>query len=289
MKKFFGIFKKKIKGQPLRKEASMIRRPAVGDRFYPADPHLLRAEIARYVTEEAEKKPAIAIMAPHAGYIYSGEIAGVAYSAVKLPGTFVILCPNHTGIGSPAAIMTEGVWRMPMGDVSVNERLAKDILSSSTLLKDDLRAHLHEHSLEVQLPFIQYFVPEPTLIPISLMTQQWGELKEIGEAVAAGAKRFGEEVMLVASSDMTHYESQEQAETKDRMAIDKILALDPRGLLETVRFNNISMCGVGPMVATLVAARELGASKAELVKYDTSGRVSGDYDQVVGYAGVIIY
>ena len=266
----------------------MIRRPAVGDRFYPADPHRLRAEIARYVAPEVKKKPAIALMAPHAGYIYSGVVAGVTYSAVKLPGTFVILCPNHTGIGSAAAIMTEGVWRMPMGDVPVNGKLAGAILSSSELLKDDHRAHLHEHSLEVQLPFIQYFVPEPTLVPISLMTQHWEELKKIGEAVAAGVRGFGEEVMLVASSDMTHYESQEQAETKDRMAIDKMLALDPQGLLETVGSKDISMCGVGPMVATMVAARELGASNAELAKYDTSGRVSGDYDQVVGYAGIVI-
>jgi len=235
-----------------------------------------------------EKKPAIAIMAPHAGYIYSGEVAGVTYSAVDLPRTFVILCPNHTGIGSPVAIMTEGVWRMPMGDVPVNGELAKAILSNSTLLKEDHRAHLHEHSLEVQLPFIQYFVAEPTLIPISLITQHWEGLKEIGEAVAAGIKGFGEEVMLVASSDMTHYESQKQAETKDRLAVDKILALDPRGLLDTVSSNDISMCGVGPMVATLVASKELGASKAELAKYDTSGRVSGDYEQVVGYAGIII-
>ncbi len=267
----------------------MIRRPAVGDRFYPADPERLRAEIARYVETEAKRKPAIAMMAPHAGYIYSGEVAGATYSAVKLPGTFVILCPNHTGIGSPAAIMTEGVWRMPMGDVSVNGELANAILSNSTVLKEDYRTHLHEHSLEVQLPFIQYFVPEPTLIPVSLITHQWDELKEVGEAVASGIKGFGEEVMLVASSDMTHYESQKQAETKDQMAIDRILALDPRGLLETVSQNDISMCGVGPMVATLVAARELGANKAELVKYDTSGRVSGDYDQVVGYAGIIIF
>ena len=266
----------------------MIRIPVVGDRFYPADPHRLRAEIARYVAEEVKKKPAIAIMAPHAGYIYSGEVAGVTYSAVKLPGTFVILCPNHTGVGSPAAIMTEGVWRMPMGDVQVNDKLAEAILSNSALLNEDHRAHLHEHSLEVQLPFIQYFVPEPTLIPISLMTQHWEELKNIGEAIAAGVKGFAEEVMLVASSDMTHYESQEQAETKDRMAIDKMLALDPRGLLETVSSNDISMCGVGPMVATMVAAKELGASKVELVKYDTSGRVSGDFDQVVGYAGIVI-
>ena len=266
----------------------MVRQPAVADQFYDGNPTRLHYELSKLIGPTKEARSAKAIVAPHAGYMYSGVVAGVAYAQIKVPETVVILGPSHTGVGSQAAVMTSGAWSMPMGTVSISEDLAAKMVKLSDYLEDDALAHIYEHSLEVQIPFLQYRQSNLSIVPVCLGNLSFSVCKEIGSAIAEAVKQIGRPVLLVASTDMTHYESQEQAETKDRLAIDKILALDPQGLLETVRSHNISMCGVIPTTVTLVASLVLGANSVKLIRYATSGDVTGDYAQVVGYASLIV-
>ncbi|UCD84879.1 MAG: AmmeMemoRadiSam system protein B [Deltaproteobacteria bacterium] len=266
----------------------MIRKPSVAHQFYPGDKNKLAREIESYTTKEAKKEDVLGLVAPHAGYMYSGMVAGSVYSVVNIPDNVVVLSPNHTGLGSRAAVMSEGAWQMPTGDVGINPSLSRLIMEQSKYLEEDEQAHLREHSLEVQLPFLQYFNPDFQMVPICLAGRDMKFCQDIGLAVARALKEFGQPVLIVASSDMTHYESQRVAKRKDEMAIEKILSLDPPGLLEIVRKESISMCGVIPTTVMLIACKELGAKEARLVKYATSGDVSGDYDQVVGYAGITV-
>jgi AmmeMemoRadiSam system protein B len=234
------------------------------------------------------RKKAYAVISPHAGYIYSGGVAGETFSKIQICRDVLILGPNHHGLGAPIAVMQEGVWQMPLGTVAVNTTLAKLISNHIPAMRVDEKAHRHEHSLEVQIPFLQYFQPDLTIVPIALFQLSFTLCAEIGKGIAAAVKDYKKEVLIVASSDMTHYESRREATTKDRQAIEKVLALDPEGLYKTVFSLGISMCGVIPATVALVAARELGATKAELVRYTDSGETSGDTSQVVGYAGLII-
>lgn len=266
----------------------MIRKPAVAGQFYPGNEVSLREEIERCLDPNVPKQDAIALVAPHAGYVYSGKVAGAVYSSVNLPKTFVILNPNHTGMGAEAAVMSQSGWETPLGVVNINQELAQKILQNSSALTEDHHAHLQEHSLEVQLPFIQFLVPDFSFVPICLGLNQLSTLKEIGSAIAQAIKDSQEKVIMVASTDMTHFENQSAAERKDRMAIDKVLALDPDGLHKTVMENHITMCGVAPTVGVLHAAKELGAKEAKLIKYSTSGMVNRDFSSVVGYAGIVI-
>ncbi|MEA3385095.1 MAG: AmmeMemoRadiSam system protein B [Thermodesulfobacteriota bacterium] len=266
----------------------MIRQPAVADQFYDGNPTRLHYELGKLIGPAKEAKSAKAVVAPHAGYMYSGAVAGAAYAQVEVPETVIILGPSHTGVGSPAALMAKGTWSMPMGTVPISEDLATLMVELSDYLEDDASAHTYEHSLEVQIPFLQYRQPNLSIVPVCLKNLSFSVCKEIGSTIAEAVKQAGKPVLLVASTDMTHYESQEQAEAKDRLAIDKILALDPQGLLETVRGHNISMCGVIPTTVVLVASLALGASSVKLIRYATSGDVTGDYVQVVGYASFVI-
>ena len=266
----------------------MIREPVVAGRFYQGTAAGLRAEVARYVDEKRKKCRAIGIVSPHAGFMYSGPAAGAAFSAVNLPDTFVILGPNHTGYGKPGAIQTTGAWKTPLGTVKIDEALGKAILSGSDFLEEDEIAFASEHSIEVQLPFIQYFKKEFSFVPICLGTAQLSHLTDTGEAIAKAVKHLKKEVLLVASSDMSHYEPQADAERKDKSALEAILNMDEKLLLKKVAAENISMCGFGPVSSVLVAGRALGAKSAKLVKYMTSGDTSGDYSAVVGYAAVAI-
>lgn len=267
----------------------MIRQPAVANQFYDGNPTRLHHDLSMLMGPIKDARPAKAIISPHAGYIYSGAVAGATYAQVEVPETVVILGPNHTGVGSPVAVMTEGTWDMPMGAVSVSEDLASLIVRYSDYLKEDVEAHVYEHSLEVQIPFLQYRQPRLSIVPVCLGGAfPFSICKEIGLSIAKAIKQVGRPVLLVASTDMSHYEPQDQAQTKDRLAIDKILALDPQGLLETVRNHAISMCGVIPTTVALVASLALGAECAQLVRYATSGDITGDYARVVGYAGLII-
>jgi AmmeMemoRadiSam system protein B len=266
----------------------MIRRPVVAGQFYPGTAPKLRAMIELMVKEDVTKEEVIGLVSPHAGYIYSGPVAGAVISRIKFKDTFIIMGPNHTGAGKPLSIMTEGVWQTPLGEVEIDSELAKKILASSKHLEEDDRAHIHEHSIEVQLPFLQYFKPDFKLVPMVFGHPSGAIYKEVGKEIAAAVKALGREVVIIASSDMTHYEPQESAQKKDTQAIGAILKLDEDELLRRVAEFDITMCGYAPAVSLIVAAKELGATKAELVKYQTSGDVTGDYSAVVGYAGIII-
>lgn len=265
----------------------MIREPAVAGQFYPSSPAELKKMIKGMVDEKAEKEDVIGYYAPHAGFVYSGHVAGATVSRVKLTDTIVILGPNHTGLGAPFAIMTEGIWHTPLGDVEIDSALAKAILANSKNLQDDHVAHLQEHSIEVQLPFIQYFKTEFKIVPILLAHADADVYREIGKAIAKSIKDSDMEVVIVASGDMNHYESQKITRTKDKQAIESILKLEVGELLERVHDFNISMCGYGTATVLIYAAKEFGNVKAELVKHQTSGDVTGDVAAVVGYAGII--
>jgi MEMO1 family protein len=265
-----------------------VREPAVAGYFYPRSPEALSQEIKIYTALTGEKISALACVVPHAGYMYSGHVAGAVYGRLQLPRRFVILCPNHTGHGRPLAVMTEGTWQTPLGQAQIDSELGAALRRACPLLEEDDTAHRGEHAIEVQLPFLQAALPEFTFLPIAVGTARYEPLQALGEAIAGLLRDQSDHIMLISSSDMNHYEPDDITRVKDRKAIDKILALDPRGLYDVVMEESISMCGFGPTVAALTAARLLGAASAEVIKYATSADISGDRSAVVGYAGVVI-
>jgi len=266
----------------------MKRKPAVAGQFYPSSPAKLSEQVRVYTNKDAVKEDVIGIVSPHAGLMYSGAVAGAVFSKIKFPHTFIVIGPNHTGLGSPVSIMLSGEWQMPTGELEINEGLARKIAEKSDIIEEDTLAHSMEHSLEVQLPFILYYSSDVKIVPIVIMADSLEICRSTGEAIADAIKGSGDPVVIVASSDMSHYVTDVMARKKDTRAIDRVLALDPEGLYNTVRKEGISMCGFMPVTTMLFAARKLGAKEAELVKYMTSGEVSGDYDYVVGYAGMIV-
>ena len=266
----------------------MIRHPVVAGQFYPGSASQLKAMIEMLVDEKVEKQDVIGLVSPHAGYAYSGPVAGAVISRIKFKDTFIIMGPNHTGMGKPLSIMTQGTWKTPLGEVEIDAELGEQILATSSHLKEDDAAHQCEHSIEVQVPFLQYFKPDIRIVPIILGYASGATYKEIGKEIAKAVRKLNREVVLIASSDMTHYEPQELAQRKDTQAIDAILGLDEDELLKRVEELNISMCGYAPTVSLISAAKELGAKSVELVRYQTSGDTTGDYSSVVGYAGIII-
>lgn len=265
-----------------------VREPAVAGRFYPGDAAKLRADVDSYLSPPHERVRAIGCIAPHAGYIYSGRVAGAVFSRLEIPSSCIVLCPNHTGFGHPLAIMKEGAWRTPLGDLPIDSDLAKKLLQAFPALVVDSAAHRAEHAIEVELPFLQVIRPDVKFVPIAVGTGHLLLLEHLGQAVATVVANCEQPVLIIASSDMNHYEDDSTTRVKDHKAIDQILALDPGGLYETVMRESISMCGFGPAAAMLTAAKRLGAQKAELVQYATSGDVSGDRETVVGYAGIIV-
>lgn len=265
----------------------MVRPPAVAGQFYPGQAEALRRQVQQFLITLGTEQTAIGIVVPHAGYIYSGAIAGMTFAGIKIPERVIILGPNHHGIGHPAAVFPDGSWETPLGESVVDAELAARIVAKCPKMGRDAVAHRYEHSLEVQLPFIQARVPRATIVPICLAFGTAEELVVLGEGLAQAVAESGE-VLIVASSDLTHYESGPAAKEKDLRALARILALDAEGLFRTVREGRISMCGLGPVAVMLAAARNLGAATASLVRYGNSGDVSGDQSQVVGYAGVIV-
>ncbi|MCL4476941.1 MAG: AmmeMemoRadiSam system protein B [Nitrospirae bacterium] len=266
----------------------MRRKPAVAGQFYHGTSAKLSHQVQQYITKNLPKEHALGILSPHAGLIYSGAVAGEVYSRIALPETFILLGPNHTGLGARMAIMSEGEWEIPTGIFQIDEKLGRRILANAPLVSSDTQAHMFEHSLEVQLPFIAHFSRNSKIVPLTVMSATLEECRSVGEGIAKSIKETDYPVVIVASSDMSHYVSDEVAHKKDKMAIDKILSLDPEGLFSVVRKEQISMCGYLPATMMLFAAKSLGARGAKLIKYATSGDVSGDYDAVVGYAGVIV-
>ena len=266
----------------------MIRQPVVAGRFYSDNPRQLREDLKGFLSAVEPHEKAIGIVAPHAGYMYSGGVAGAVYSVIEMPATVVILGPNHTGVGHRAALYPDGEWLTPLGSATINSRLAGLIKTNVPLVNVDASAHQYEHSLEVQLPFLQYLNPDVTIVPLCLSACDIAKCKSIGTGLARSIKEYGDDVLIVASSDMTHYESAETAKKKDELALNELLTLNPEGLLHVCMDEAVSMCGVVPATVMLVAALELGATQAKLVKYSTSGDVTGDSAQVVGYAAVML-
>jgi len=265
-----------------------VRQPAVAGQFYPGRAETLRADIEGYLATGAAKIPALGAVIPHAGYMYSGHVAGAVYARLQLPRRFVILCPNHTGIGAPLAIMSRGRWATPLGEAAIDEQTADALKKTFSLITEDEDAHRGEHALEVQLPFLQVLRPDFRFVPITVGTGRYEVLAALGVSIARVLEALGEDAMVIASSDMNHYESDAATRVKDEKAVAEVMALDPKGLYETVQEHNITMCGYGPAVAMLTATKLLGATRGELVKYATSGDIAGDRDRVVGYAGMIV-
>ena len=268
----------------------MLRPPAVSGRFYPSNPIELRAlvrECAKPDDQPREPASVKACLVPHAGYVYSGRVAGAVYARMAIPKKVLILGVRHYPRGEKAAILSSGAWRTPLGDAPIDEPLAEALLAACPLLREDSVAHSSEHSLEVQIPFLQVLQPRFSFVPIALGTVRFENLVTVGEAIGGVLADSREEILLLTTSDLNHYEDDATTRVKDGKAIDQILAMDAPGLYDTCRNEAISMCGLGPGVAMLTALKKLGAKQAELVRYATSGDISGDFSAVVGYAGML--
>jgi AmmeMemoRadiSam system protein B len=267
----------------------MLRLPAVAGQFYPADSRELTRLIRKFSAEDParEKTRVRACLVPHAGYIYSGGVAGAVFARMILPKSILVLGVRHSPMGEDLAILSEGAWRTPLGDVPLDGDLAQRVKAACPALREDSVAHSREHSLEVEIPFLQILVPGFSFVPIAVGTLRFEELRELGLGLAQVLKESQEAVLLVTSSDMNHYEPDEGTRIKDAKAIDRMEAVDARGLFDVCRKEKISMCGLGPAVVMLTAMKELGVSSGELVRYATSGDVNGDRQAVVGYAGMI--
>jgi AmmeMemoRadiSam system protein B len=265
-----------------------IRHPAVAGQFYPRNAASLLSEVRSYLAAEATPRAALGCIVPHAGYMYSGHVAGAVYARIDIPGRCLLLCPNHTGIGTPLSVMVEGAWETPLGTVVVDSAFASALLHRCQGLTDDPSAHRAEHAIEVQLPFLQARRSDFRFVPIAIGTGRFDALQALGQAIGEVVAGESERVLILASSDMNHYESDQITRIKDHKAIERILNLDASGLYEVVMNEDISMCGYGPAVAMLTAVKRLGATRAELIRYATSGDVSGDRKMVVGYAGIAV-
>ncbi|MDD5196785.1 MAG: AmmeMemoRadiSam system protein B [Candidatus Omnitrophica bacterium] len=271
-------------------EISKIRRAQVAGQFYPAKASDIQEQIGGFIDGQEVKIDALACLLPHAGYQYSGRVASQTVARINIKDKVVLLGPNHTGNGAVYSLMAEGAWQTPLGRVNIDTLLAKSILVGSKYLENDSLAHAREHSLEVELPILQYFKDAFEIVPIAFMSDDLTVLKKIGEEIAGVIQDAGlkERTLLVASSDLTHYEPQSAAVEKDKKAIAAILELNPDKLMREVKNSNISMCGYAPVIAMLAAVNSLGAKGARLVKYQTSADSTGDESAVVGYAGIII-
>lgn len=278
-----------------------VRKPVVAGQFYEEDPKDLIKQIegcflhrlgpqALPVGEPSPNRVSIGFIVPHAGYMYSGPAAAHAYYALsqeRRPSTVILLGPNHTGFGPAVSIYPEGFWETPLGRVSVNSQLAKLIADNSSFGKLDTSAHEYEHSIEVQLPFLQYVLKgDFTIVPITILNQTPRVAEDIAKAVMLTVESSGADAMIVATTDLTHYEPHEVAYRKDQLVVEKILQLDPEGLFKVILDKDISMCGPGSTMALLYIAKKLGARGARLLKYMTSGDVTGEKSWVVGYASM---
>ena len=269
----------------------MVRLPAVAGRFYPSDAAELSAQINEYVASKhaTAARNVKSCLVPHAGLMFSGHVAGAVFSSIRIPKKVVILGVRHRPPGSPAAIVSSGEWRTPLGDAQIDHELADKLRVACPLLTEDPIAHSKEHSLEMQIPFLQRLNPGFQFVPIALGTAHFETLVSVGEAIGAVLAAEKNEVLLVTSSDLNHYEDDATTRVKDGKAIEQLLSMDARGLYDVCRKEEISMCGLGPAVAMLTALQVLKASNAELIRYATSADRSGDPSAVVGYAGMVFW
>ena len=271
----------------------MIRQPAVAGQFYPARATEITAQLDELIKPKAESQTAIAIVVPHAGWMYSGATAGLLYSSVRIPDHVIMVGPNHHCVGSSYALFDAGAWRTPVGDVPIDEPLAAALLDNCDLLAEDPRAHGGEHSLEVQVPMLHRVNPRVRIVPV-LIGGDWPEsggrekLREIASAIGQTVREYGKPILLLASTDLNHYENQETSNIKDKLVLDAVVNLDEDGLMQRVKDVEVSMCGVAPTYIVIHAAKRLGAKRGTLVDYRTSGDVTGDHSSVVGYGAVVI-
>jgi len=266
----------------------MVRQPAVAGRFYPAQAEALAAEVDQMLQTDQPPQPALAVVCPHAGYVFSGRVAGQVFGQVTVPRRVLLMGPNHSGMGRPAALMSRGQWRTPLGLINLDDQLGQAIMDRAAYVEQDDLAHRNEHSLEVQTPFLQRRQAQLLLTPLCLALLGVQHCLDLGRAIAEAIAALGEPVLIVASTDMSHYIPAAQAKALDELAIERIMALDAEGLHHTVLGRGISMCGVVPTTVALAAAVALGASRARLAAYANSGQVTGDEGEVVAYAGLII-
>jgi AmmeMemoRadiSam system protein B len=265
------------------------RGPAYAGQFYPGDPESLRRTVRSFFQKPESLLEAKAVVVPHAGYVYSGSVTGRVLSAVQLPRRIILLGPNHSGWGEPLALSPDSAWDTPLGAVSTDSGLNRNLLDACPELREDTVAHLKEHSLEVQIPFLQMLQPDCRISAICIGTSDYAALQSLGNALARVIQSMDEPVLLLSSSDMTHYESSDSAARKDQLAINRIMEVDPPGLYRTVIEKGISMCGFAPTVSVLIACLQMGASAGRLIEYTHSGIASGDYRRVVAYAGMAIH
>lgn len=266
----------------------MVRRPAVAGMFYSGDKRSLEMDLDKLIELSADKKKVIGLISPHAGYVYSGGCAGKGFGFVEIPDSIIILGVNHRGFGHSFAVDGHEFWSTPLGEISIDSALGTKLIADSDIFSVDSDAGRSEHSLEVQVPFIQYLNPNAKILPITISSMDLDRLIEGGKEIAELFKNE-RDMLIVASTDMSHYVKAEFAEVQDNKAIDKILDLDPEGLFNTVVKDNISMCGIAPTVMMLSAALNIGAKKSEIVEYTNSGHTSGDFNEVVAYLSMIVY
>ncbi len=283
----------------------MIRNPAVAGAFYEADPDSLRKQIEWCFKHQlgpgqvpeniGETRDIKSIIAPHAGYMFSGPVAAHSYLKLAedgLPETFLILCPNHTGMGSGISTVTEGGWQTPLGLADIDSEFARQLIQKAPIIDAEPLAHMQEHSCEVQIPFLQYLAEkgnkEFEIVPICLWMQDLLTTTEIGTAIAETSQELGRDVVVVASTDFTHYKPFEVAYNNDHQVLEAIEALDEKAMMSRVEELGVTMCGFGPVASAIVYSKIMGAEKAEVLKYATSGDITGDKSAVVGYASAVI-
>lgn len=276
-----------------------LRRPVVASQFYEGSAEALRAQLSSCflhklgpqktptVNNSSHPREIVGLICPHAGYMYSGPVAAHAFYSLAQdgkPDTVVLLGPNHTGYGSALSVMREGAWQTPLGNVEIDTKLADNIIHETSILDVDDVAHRYEHSLEVQLPFLQYLYGNSfKIVPICFLLQDYASAVEIGRALTEALDATNS--VVIASSDMTHYESAKSAAAKDNAALKEVVALNAKGFYDTVEAKNITACGYAPITALITYAVGVNA-KAELLAYHNSGDVTGDPSSVVGYAAV---
>jgi len=268
----------------------MLRRARFADdMWYPASPERLRRDVERYIAGGGEAAPALGLISPHAGYFYSGPVAGKGYAAVEVTPTVIVLAPPHRRAGAAVSVWSGGAWQTPLGEVEIDEDVRNLVLEGCDAAALDDTAHSDEHSLELQLPFLQVKRADVEIVPVAVATRDLGVLESLGKACAEAARSApGRGALIVASSDMNHFECEAATKRKDGLALERARALDAEGMLEVVEREDISMCGAAPAAAMLYATRELGAREAEVVAYGSSADASGDTTRVVGYAAVVV-
>lgn len=269
----------------------MNRQPVVAGRFYPDNPEQLKEELGQYLGSRSDKTDQPydrLIMLPHAGYMFSGEPCGKTLSEANLAPTVILLGPNHTGLGSPLSVWEGGSWEFPGGKLDVDGVIARKLISSDAGFVENQAAHSREHSLEVIVPFLHYLNPATKIVPVCVSESSPAVLRKAGEVLADIIEECSEPISIVVSSDMSHFISASKAKKMDSMALEAVIRMDPNDLYSIVSSNQISMCGVLPMTLGMFAAKKLGAKGGRLVEYTNSGNVTGDYESVVAYAGVII-